>query len=258
MERSAEYEGLLRQAEAAWRAEEYESAGALFREAAALMPEDAESAFFAQAANALAEGAEYRLIAPLAQAAEQAIVCAARSLGSGKAYFGVCGRVAAAMVDVNARHNEAVSAYLKKETKKLRRTPEALAGAQSLFADCAATASAAAKRTAGAALEHAQDLSAADEYFWNVMLTLLDDAGTFRFEASLESDPEIAALLEVIDQLRGNVFGDYAGVEELPEDAGEYVEAVCPACGETLSFDPQDIAGEKTAECPFCGQTVVL
>ena len=63
----------------------------------------------------------------------------------------------------------------------------------------------------------------------------------------------IAALEDEIGRLRGNVFGEYAGVEELEEDTGEYAEIVCPHCGETLSFSAEELSGSRTAECPFCG-----
>ena len=258
MEHPAEYGRLLQQAEAAWRGEDYESAGERFREAAALSPEDADAAFFAEAAAALADGAEYGRIALLTDPAERAIAQAALAHGSGAAYFAACRRIVSAMIEVASRHYEAVAAYLKKERKKHRRSPEEAAGAESLLADCANVAAAAAKRTAGAALERAEDLSAADEHFWNALLTLLDNAAAYRFAAELGGDPEIAALLDEIDRLRGNVFGEYAGVEELPEDEGEYVEAVCPSCGETLSFSPDELPDGRTAECPFCGSPVSL
>ena len=51
MEHSTGYERLLREAEAAWQSEKYDSAGELFREAAAQEPEDADAAFFAEAAR---------------------------------------------------------------------------------------------------------------------------------------------------------------------------------------------------------------
>ena len=252
MEYSTEHGRLLGEAEAAWRAEDYGRAAELFRQAAALAPEDADAAFFADASAALAEGADYRRIAPLAEPAQRAIACAARRSGSGKAYFDACCRVVSAVVSVTSRHYEAVEAYRNREQKKRRRTPEAPVSADALLRDCVNLVTAAAKQTAGAALECAQDLSEADEFFWNALLTLLDNARTYRFAAELESDPEIGALMYEIEKLRGNVFGDYTGVEDLPEDEGEYVETVCPACGETLSFAPDELSGGPV-ECPFCG-----
>lgn len=223
-------------------------------------PEDAEAAeaaFFSEAAAALEDGAEYRLITPLAASAERAVACAAQRCGSGEAYYDACRQIASAVIDVTSRHYEAVASYWKKEQKKHRRSPEALAGAEMLFADCVNAVAAAAKQTAGAVLEHAQDLSAANEFFWDSVMTLLDNAQACRFAAEQGKDPEIDALLDEIDRLRGNVFGEYAGVEELPEDEGEYVETVCPHCGETLSFAPAELADGNTVECPFCGGMII-
>ncbi len=247
------------QAENAWRREEFDKAEALFRELAAKTrdPADAaEAAFFAEASAALAEGAEYRLIAPLAASAEKAIAAFSQRSGSDTAYFDGCRRIVSAVIEVTSCHYKAVSEYWKKKQKKHRRSPEALVGAESLLTECVNTVGMAAKQTVGAALEHARDLSAAGEYFWNALLTLLDNAATWRFSAEMGGDPEIAALLDEIDRLRGNVFGDFTGVEELPEDEEEYVEAVCPGCGETLSFPAEALAGGKPAECPFCGSPV--
>ena len=257
MERTEERERLLQAAEAAWREEEYERAGEMFRLAAELSPEDADAAFFAVAAAALKEGAEYRSLAGLAEPAQRAIESSARRFGSGEGYFAACIRVVSAVIEVTSRHYEAVAAYWKKEQTRYRRTPEALVSAQTLFTDCVELIGAAARQTVGAALEYARDLSAADEFFWNALLTLLDNARTYRFAAEMEGDPEIAALLYEIEKLRGNVFGDYTGVEELPEDEGEYVETICPACGEALSFAPGELAEGETVECPFCGGKII-
>lgn len=247
------------QAENAWREEKYDRAEELYRKVAAMPHHEvavAEELFFADAAKALADGAEFHLIAPLAQASERAIDVAAKTYDSSEPYYDCCGRVVSAMINVTSCHYEAVEAYWKKEQKKHRRSPEALVGAESLLTECVNTVGMAAKQTVGAALEHARDLSAAGEYFWNALLTLLDNAATWRFSAEMGGDPEIAALLEEIDRLRGNVFGDFTGVEELPEDEAEYVEAVCPSCGETLSFPAGELVSGGTAECPFCGAAV--
>ena len=241
------------EAEAAWRAQEYDRAGELFHESASLSPEDADAAFFALASDALADGAAYSSIASLPEPARRVFGDAAGRFGSDKAFFAACTRVVTAMIEVTSRHYEAVTAYWKKEQKKHRRDPEAKAHADALLTDCVNTVSEAAKQTVSAALEQAQDLSAADEFFWTALLTLLDNAQTCRLSAEVGQDGEIAALFDEIDRLRGNVFGDFTGEVDLPEDEGEYVETVCPHCGETLSFAPSELSGEKTAECPFCG-----
>lgn len=250
---------LREQAENAWRGENFEQAEALFRELAAVLadPADAaDAAFFAEAAAALEDGAEYRRIAPLASSAEEAVAALAQRSGSGKDYFDGCRRIVSAVIEVASCHYDAVAAYWKKEQKKRRRSSAAPAEAQSVLTDCVAAVCAAARQTVGAALTHAEDFSAADDYFWTALLTLLDNAETYRIAAELGGDPEIAALLEEIDRLRGNVFGEYAGEEEPVEDAGEYAEVTCPGCGETLSFPAEALADGKPMECPFCGSPV--
>ena len=256
MEDTGHGASLTEEAERAFAEEDHERAAALFNEAAAADPADGNAAFFGAASDALCDGAEYRRIERVAQTAEPAIRGAAERLGSGEAYFAYCRRLLAVAIDVTSRHYEAVAAYCKKERKKHRRAADEFTAADGLLRDCALTIGDAAKKTAGAVLEHAEDLSAADEFFWDCVMTLLDNADAFRVAAELGRDPEIAELFGVIDGLRGNISGEYSGVEELPEDEGEYTEIVCPACGETLSFSPAELSGGRTAECPFCGAAV--
>ncbi|MBQ6067141.1 MAG: hypothetical protein IJK89_09995 [Clostridia bacterium] len=241
----------------AFAEEDYERAAELFGSAAAADPADTDAAFFAAVSHAMQDGAEYGRIAPVGAAAEPAIRSAAARFGTGKAYYEACRNVISAVIDVTSRHYGAVSDYCKKERKKHRRSEDALSGAESLLRDCAATIGEAAKTTVGAALEHAEDLSEADEFFWDCVLTLLDNADAFRVAAEMGKDPEIAELFDAVDGLRGNVFGEYTGVEELPEDEGEYVEVVCPGCGETLSFSPAELSA-GSVECPFCGAAVAM
>ena len=241
---------LRAEAEQAFAKEDYERAAELFRQAEAADPADKTAAFFAAVAYAMQDGAEYGRIAQVGEAAGPAIESAAARLGTGAAYYEACRTIVSAVIDVTSRHYEAVEAYCKKERKKHRRSPEDLSGAESLFRDCVLTVGEAAKATGGAAVEHAEDLSAADEFFWDCVLTLLDNAETYRIAAEMGKDPEILELFDVIDQLRGNVFGEYSG-EEPAEDDGAYTEVVCPGCGETLSFPAEELKGR--AECPFCG-----
>lgn len=241
----------------AFAEEDYERAAELFGSVAAADPADADAAFFAAVSYAMQDGAEYRRIAQVSAAAEPAVRSAAARFGTGKAYYEACRNVVSAVIDVTSRHFEAVSDYCKKERKKRRRSEDSLSGAESLLRDCASTVGEAAKTTAGAVLEHAEDLSEADEFFWDCVLTLLDNADAYRVAAEKGKDPEIAELFEAIDGLRGNVFGEFTGVEDLPEDEGEYVEVVCPACGETLSFSPAELSA-GAVECPFCGAAVFM
>ncbi len=245
------------QAARAFADEDYERAAELFGSAAAADPADTDAAFFAAVAYAMQDGAEYGRIAQVGAAAEPAIGGAAARFGTGKAYYEACRNVVSAVIDVTSRHHEAVEAYCKKERKKHRRSEDSLSGAESLLRDCGSTIAEAAKTTAGAALEHAEDLSEADEFFWDCVLTLLDNADAYRVAAEMGRDPEIAELFGAIDGLRGNVFGEFTGVEELPEDEGEYVEVVCPGCGETLSFSPAELSA-GALECPFCGACVAM
>ena len=243
------------QAARAFAGEDYERAAELYEAAAAADPADTDAAFFAAVARAMQDGAEYRRIAQVGAAAEPAVRGAAERCGTGKAYYEACRNMLSAVIDVTSRHYDAVAAYCKKERRKHRRSEDALSGAEGLLRDCAATIAEAAKTTVGAVLERAEDLSEADEFFWDCVLTLLDNADAYRVAAEMGKDPEIAELFDAIDGLRGNVFGEYTGVEDLPEDEGEYVEIVCPACGETLSFTPSELS-DGIAECPFCGGTI--
>lgn len=241
----------------AFAEEDYGRAAELYAAAAAADPADTDAAFFAAVSCAMQDGAEYRRIAQVGGTAGPAIRGAAERLGTGEAYYAACRNVLSAVIDVTSRHYEAVSDYCRRARKTHRRSAEDLSGAESLLRDCVSTIGEAAKAAAGAAIEHAEDLSAADEFFWDCVLTLLDNTEAYRAAAELGRDPEIAELTDVIDGLRGNVFGEYTGVEDLPEDEGEYVEIVCPACGETLSFSPSEPAS-GTVECPFCGETVAV
>ena len=241
----------------AFAEEDYERAAELYGRAAAADPADTDAAFFAAVACAMQDGAEYGRIAQVGAAAEPAVRSAAERFGTSKAYFEACRNLVSAVIDVTSRHYEAVSDYCKRERKRHRRSEDALSGAESLLRDCASTVGEAAKTTAGAVLEHAEDLSEADEFFWDCVLTLLDNADAYRVAAEMGKDPEIAELFDAIDGLRGNVFGEYTGVEELPEDEGEYVEIVCPDCGETLSFPPAELSA-GAVECPFCGAAVFM
>ncbi|MBQ6118629.1 MAG: hypothetical protein IJK98_05320 [Clostridia bacterium] len=250
----SDHDNTATEAARAFADEDYERAAALFAAEAEQNPADTDAVFFAAVSYAMQEGAEYRRIEQVGAAAEPAIRGAAARLGTGKAYYEACRNVISAVIDVTSRHYEAVADYCKKERKKHRRSADVLSGAESLLRDCVLTVGEAAKATAGAALEHAEDLSAADEFFWDCVLTLLDNTEAYRAAAELDKDPEIAQLFDVIDGLRGNVFGEYTGVEELPEDEGEYVEITCPACGETLSFSAAELTA-NTVECPFCGKS---
>ena len=238
----------------AFAEEDYERAAALFAEAAVADPADTDAAFFAAVSRAMQDGAEYRSITQVGEAAEPAIAGAAKRLGTGAAYYEACRNIVSAVIDVTSLHYEAVSDYCKKERKKHRRSAEDLSAAESLLRDCVGIAGEAAKATVGAVLEYAEDLSAADEFFWDCVMTLLDNTEAWRAAAELGRDPETAELFDAIDGLRGNVFGEYTGVAELPEDEGEYVEVVCPACGETLSFSAAELTA-GAVECPFCGKT---
>ena len=251
MEHAAGYERLMNEAQGAWMEEDYEKAAGLFEAAQALAPGDAQAAFYGAVARAMQDGADFRRIADIPAPVERAVAAAAERFGSGAAYYDACRQIASALIDVAALHYGAVTDYAKKERKKRRHGDGD--GADALLRDCVLTVGGAAKQTADAILARAEDLSEADEFFWDCLLTLLDNADTYRFSAGLGRDPEIAELEDEIGRLRGNVFGEYAGVEELEDDTGEYAEIVCPHCGETLSFSAEELSGSRTAECPFCG-----
>ena len=254
MEHAADYERLMNEARGAWMEEDYEKAAGLFEAAQALAPGDAQAAFYGVVARAMQDGADFRRIADIPAPAERAAAAAAERFGSGAAYYDACRQIASALIDVAALHYGAVTDYAKKERKKRRHGDGD--GAEALLRDCVLTVGGAAKQTADAILARAEDLSEADEFFWDCLLTLLDNADTYRFAAGLGRDPEIAELEDEIGRLRGFISGEYTG-EELPEeDEGEYTEIVCPHCGETLSFSAEELSGGRPAECPFCGGTV--
>ena len=255
MEHQEQNEALLRQAETAFAEEDYETAAELFARVPALSPEAAVAAFYGAVAEALKDGAEYRTIAGLAEPAERLIAAAAERHGSGGEYFNACRKTLAAVVDVTSRHYEAVEAYVKKERKKNRRRPEAAEAAESLLGDCVSLIGGAAKKTVGAALERADDVTAADDFFWDSAMILLDNAEAYRIAAGMGRDAEITELFGEIDRLRGNISGEFTGADEpveLAPDGGGYTELVCPSCGETLSFPAAELTG--AVECPFCGE----
>ena len=258
MERQENYTLLLRRAEEAFAAEDYDSAESLFLQADQAAPEEAAAAFYGAVAGALRDGAEYRSIAALAGPAERLFFRAAERFGSGEGYFSACRKALSAVVDVTSRHYDAVTAYVKKERKKNRRHPEAAEAAEGVFRDCVSLIGETAKKTVAAALERAQDMAAADDFFWDSAMILLDNAEAYRISAELGRDGEITELFGEIDRLRGNISGEFSGeeLEELELDAGEYAELVCPSCGETLSFPADEQTG--TVECPFCGNRFAL
>jgi len=247
-------EELLRGAETALEEENYEEAAGLFEQALALSPDQPVAAFYLAVARALRDGADYRSIASLAMPAEELAARLAERSGSGQAYFTACRKALSAVVDVTSCHYEAVQAYRKRERRHGRRAKEAAEAAESVVRECAAMTGETAKRAVSAVLEHAEDVTAADDFFWDSAMILLDNAEAYRVAAGMGRDEEITGLFGEIDRLRGNISGEFSGEEELIESdlSGEaFTEVTCPGCGETLSFPAADLTGE--VECPFCG-----
>lgn len=104
----------------------------------------------------------------------------------------------------------------------------------------------------------ADGLSLKDEGTDKILRGVIDTLGAIA-EALEEQDESIDDLSDCIDgiydeldDIEGTLDEEYDG--ELDED--DFIEAVCPHCGETVYFDEDMIDSEDGLICPNCNEAI--
>lgn len=102
----------------------------------------------------------------------------------------------------------------------------------------------------------ADGLALKDEGVDKVLRGVIDTLGAIA-EALEEQDENIENLSDCIDGIYDELDeleGDY----EDAFDEDDFVETVCPRCGETVYFDEDMIDGEDGLICPCCNEPIEI
>lgn len=104
----------------------------------------------------------------------------------------------------------------------------------------------------------ADGLEIKDEKEGKLLRGIIDALGAIAEELE-EQDETLDDLNDCIDEIYNELdecCGDDCCCEDEDEDETDFMEVVCPACGETIYFDEDMLDSEDGLICPCCNEPI--